>query len=66
MQNLKSYIIITIGQTKRKIERGTKMEKAKTFAGGERERATTLTNNNQAKKLALLSIYRASTKHESV
>ena len=37
------------------------MEKAKTFAGvereRERERATTLTNNNQAKKLALLMIY---------
>ena len=36
------------------------MEKAKTFAGvereRERERATTLTNNNQAKKLALLMI----------
>ena len=46
------------------------MKKAKTFAGvereRERERATTLTNSNQAKKLALLSIYRASTKHESV
>ena len=42
------------------------MKKAKTFAGveRERERATTLINNNQAKKLALLSIYRASTKHE--
>ena len=40
------------------------MEKAKTFAGG--ERATTLTNNNQAKKLALLSVYRASTKHGNV
>ena len=38
------------------------MEKAKTFVGV--ERATTLTNNNQAKKLALLSIYRASAKHE--
>ena len=37
------------------------MEKAKTFAGvereRERERATTLTNNSQAKKLALLMIY---------
>ena len=30
------------------------MKKAKTFAGV--ERATTLINNNQAKKLALLSI----------
>ena len=44
------------------------MKKARTFAGveRERERATTLTNNNQAKKLALLSILRASTKHENV
>ena len=44
------------------------MIKAKTFAGveRERERATTLRNNNQAKKLALLSILRASTKHENV
>ena len=42
------------------------MEEARTFAGVEKERATTLTNNNQAKKLALLSVYRASTKHESV
>ena len=37
------------------------MRKAKTFAGvereRERERATTLTNNSQAKKLALLMIY---------
>ena len=48
------------------------MEKAKTFAGverereRERERATTLINNNQAKKLALLSICRASSKHKNV
>ena len=42
------------------------MRKAKTFAGGERERATTLTNNNQAKKLALLNIFGTSTKHENV
>ena len=37
------------------------MRKAKTYAGvereRERERATTLTNNSQAKKLALLMIY---------
>ena len=45
------------------------MKKAKTFAGverereRERERATTLINNKQAKRLALLSILRASTKH---
>ena len=44
------------------------MKRAKTFAGveRERERATTLTNNNQAKKLALLSIQKADYKHESV
>ena len=44
------------------------MKKAKTFAGveRERERATTLTNNNQAKKLALFSILRTGTKHENV
>ncbi len=45
------------------------MEKAKTFAGvereRERERATTLTNNNQAKKLALLSIYKTGYKYEN-
>ena len=40
------------------------MRKAKTFAGV--ERATTLTNNNQAKKLALLNIFGTSTKHENV
>ena len=40
------------------------MKKAKTFAGV--KKATTLTNNNQAKKLALLSVYRASTKHGNV
>ena len=37
------------------------MKKAKTYAGvereRERERAITLTNNSQAKKLALLMIY---------
>ena len=40
------------------------MRKAKTYAGV--ERATTLTNNNQAKKLALLNIFGTSTKHENV
>ena len=42
------------------------MEKAKTFAGveRERERATTLTNNNQAKKLALLNIYKTGYEYE--
>ena len=46
------------------------MIKAKTFARVEREReserATTLINNKQAKKLALLSISKADYKHESV
>ena len=32
----------------------------------ERERATKLTNNNKAKKLALFSILRTGTKHENV
>ena len=32
----------------------------------ERERATTLTNKSQAKKLALLSIHRADIKYESI
>ena len=45
------------------------MEKARTFAGvereRERERATTLTNNNQAKKLALLSILKTGYKYEN-
>ena len=45
------------------------MEKAKTFAGvereRERERATTLINNNQAKKLALLSIYKTGYEYEN-
>ncbi len=46
------------------------MEKARTFAGvereRERERATTLTNNNQAKKLALLSILKTDIKYENI
>ena len=46
------------------------MIKAKTFARvereRERERATTLINNKQAKKIALLSISKADYKHESV
>ncbi len=40
------------------------MEKAKTFVGV--EKATTLTNNNQAKKLALLSIYKTGYKYENI
>ena len=45
------------------------MKKAKTYAGverereRERERVTTLINNNQAKRLALLSIYKTDTKY---
>ena len=44
------------------------MIKAKTFprVERERERATTLINNKQAKKLALLSISKADYKHESI
>ena len=46
------------------------MEKARTFAGvereRERERAITLTNNNQAKKLALLSILKTDIKYENI
>ena len=45
------------------------MKKTKTFARvereRERERATTLINN-QAKKLALLSIFKTGTKHRDV
>ena len=41
------------------------MKKARTFAGVERERVTTLTNNNQAKKLALLSIYKTGYEYEN-
>ena len=40
------------------------MIKAKTLAGV--ERVTTLINNKQAKRLALLSILKADYKHESV
>ena len=45
------------------------MKEAKTYAGvereRERERATILRNNNQAKKLALLSIYKTGYKYEN-
>ena len=45
------------------------MKKAKTSAGvereRERERATTLINNDQAKKLALLSIYKTGYEYEN-
>ena len=42
------------------------MKKAKTIAGVEKERTTTLINNNQAKQLALLSIFKTGTKHKNV
>ena len=42
------------------------MIKAKTLVRVERERAKTLINNKQAKKLALLSISKADYKHENV
>ena len=48
------------------------MEEAKTFAGverereRERERATTLINNNQAEKLALLSILKTGYRYEKI
>ena len=44
------------------------MKEARTFAGveRERERATTLANNSQAKRLALLSILKTGTKHKNV
>ena len=44
------------------------MKKIKTFVGveRERERATTLINNNQAKKLALLSILGTDIKYENI
>ena len=45
------------------------MKKAKTFTGvereRERERATTLRNNNQAKKLALLSVLKTGHRYEN-
>lgn len=39
------------------------MKRDKTSAGVEKERNTTLTNNNQAKKLAWLSIYKTGYKY---
>ena len=43
------------------------MEEAKTFTRveRERERVTTLINNNQAKKLALLNIYKTGYEYEN-
>ncbi len=41
------------------------MKKAKTFVRV-REKATTLTNNNQAKKLAWLSVLKTDIKYENI
>ena len=41
------------------------MEEAKTFTGVERERATTLINNSQAEKLALLNLYKTGYEYEN-
>ena len=41
------------------------MKKAKTFTRVKRKRVTILTNNNQAKKLALLSIYKTGYEYEN-
>ena len=41
------------------------MEETRTFAGVKKEGAITLTNNNQAKKLALLSILETGSKYEN-
>ena len=45
------------------------MEEAKTFTGvereRERERATTLINNSQAEKLALLNLYKTGYEYEN-
>ena len=43
------------------------MKEAKTFTGveRERERATTLINNSQAEKLALLNIYKTGYEYEN-
>ena len=42
------------------------MKKAKTYAGVERERDTTLRNSNQAKQLALLNVFWTSTNHKNI
>ena len=66
MKNTKCYIIIfTVKFQKKSKKEAQNMKKAKTFTGvereRERERATTLRNNNQAKRLALLIIYKKQT-----
>ena len=65
MQNLKSYIIIITEKIQKKSKKEAQnMKKAKTFAGV--EKTTTLTNNNQAKKLALLSVLETDIKYENI
>ena len=68
MKNTKCYIIIfTVKFQKKSKKEAQNMKKAKTFTGverereRERERATTLRNNKQAKRLALLIIYKKQT-----
>ena len=41
------------------------MKKAKTFTRVKRKRVRILTNNNQAKKLALLNIYKTGYEYEN-
>ena len=41
------------------------MKKAKTFTRVKRKRVTILTNNNQAKKLASLNIYKTGYEYEN-
>ena len=60
----KIYIIITIENPKEKVKKETrKMKNAETVAW---VHTRNLLKNKEAKKLALLSIYKASTKHENV
>ena len=65
MKSGNCYSIIITAQSKRKNKKEVQnMMKAKTFAGV--ERATTLINNNKAKKLALLSIFGTDIKYEDI
>ena len=64
MKSGNCYSIIITAQSKRKNKKEAQnMKKAKTYAGV--GRATTLTNNNQAKQLALLSILKTGYKYEN-
>ena len=61
----KFYIIIIAEKIQKKSKKETQnMKRAKTFAGVKRD--ATLINNNQAKKLALLIIFKTGTKHRDV